>query len=162
MYNKWAIASTQRQIPAFEWINPARCVGGANIPRRVFIVWYKHRQEPIKLHKLSEVFKNLYSCNRRLIKIYTLQSPIYVCIFTSQSCLMNSVKLLSKSLSILHVFEISDVQSAPIIVRCISYIEGCSWSKAISTCYCLLSVHIHMHNNAHLSQKRTLNSDHWN
>ena len=26
---------------------------------RVYIVWYKHGQEPIRLHKLSQVFKNI-------------------------------------------------------------------------------------------------------
>ena len=28
---------------------------------RVSIVWYKHGQEPIRLYKLSQVFKNCYS-----------------------------------------------------------------------------------------------------
>ena len=36
----------------------ARYVRGANIPRRVFIMWYKHGQEPVKLHKLSQLFLN--------------------------------------------------------------------------------------------------------
>ena len=27
---------------------------------RVFIVWYKHGQEPIRLHELSQMFKNIW------------------------------------------------------------------------------------------------------
>ena len=38
--------------PAFEWIDPEAA-------SRVFIVWYKHGQEPIRLHELSQVFKNV-------------------------------------------------------------------------------------------------------
>ena len=44
---------------------------------RVFIVWYKHGREPIRLHELSEVFKN-YRANgiQMRAEIYTFNLKI--------------------------------------------------------------------------------------
>ena len=130
--------------PAFEWIN-------LEAASHVFIVWYKHGQEPIRLHELSQVFKNanwISNIERKgtswyFYGVYIKDRVYWYLIFKIIHSNISSVPFITGDMNGLYKVYISSLRvNSPIIVV-ISYqfvlfiprfVWCCTYQCTVSTC----------------------------